>query len=313
MKTILKISLALLFTGPGFAQVDLGPLNLPTEFTPLPFYEGFEAAAGQVPNYMALTELDAGSLTHDNDAWCNIGNRAACLNPPVGSFALEMGLNPNYTSNIHYVRNAMVLGLDGSQYNGSFRMGFMAYDGGEETHTVDGVWLSNDGVDWYQAYGPWTSLSAVWTELEGVDLAAAGVNLRSQFYLAFVQEDNYPYFDIDGVGIDEITIPVRPSIESTPLTAGGYGVLTLDTDIPYSTAYFIVSKVGLGQIQLGNVLFDLAGPIHRIAARPTDSQGNTMLVYLVPADLSGNTLYIQAAIGDWQYSLTTKVLAEPVQ
>ncbi|KAA3604502.1 MAG: hypothetical protein DWQ01_21940 [Planctomycetota bacterium] len=188
-------------------QTDLGPLNLPSSFQPLPYVEDFETLAGVVPSYMAVTELDAGTLLPDPEAWTNIGQRAACTDPWQGAFGLEMGLIPGST-NYHDVRNALVIGLDGSGFPGSLDLSFVVNHYGEETDPVDGVWISGDGILWYPIYQEWGNTRFnQWASANQFDLSGTPVNPYAPFYLAFVQEDNFPFQDLDGVAIDQISIP----------------------------------------------------------------------------------------------------------
>jgi len=85
------LGVVVLAAAPAAAQTNLGPLNLPGSYAPFPFAENFEAAAGVVPPYMALTALNSTTLVPDPEAWCNIGNLGACMNPYSGLFALENG------------------------------------------------------------------------------------------------------------------------------------------------------------------------------------------------------------------------------
>ena len=202
-----------------FAQTDLGPLNLPTSSTTLPLVEDFETAAGVVPPYMALTNLDVASLSPDPEAWCNIGNVATCLTPFRGSYCLEMGLDPNST-NYHDVRNTMVLLIDPAGYSGTMSLSYFGHQFGDETDTVDGVWISSDGTSWYQLDGPWNQFPSdgTWIASGELDITGTPVSTNSPFYIAFCQEDNFPYQDLDGVGIDEIKIPGDPfSVDLGPL------------------------------------------------------------------------------------------------
>ncbi len=201
--------LALLSTAP--AQTDLGPLNLPAGVASLPFDEDFEAAAGVVPGYMALTAIDVATLLPDAEAWANIGNLAACTNPFDGAYNLELGLIPGST-NYHDVRNAMVLGFDATGYTGDMTMSAVVIDGGEEFDTVDGVWVSDNGTDWYAISSDWGSFIVpdnAWTNSDAMDMTSTAADVSGVFYVAFVQEDNFPYLDLDGIGVDGIHAPAQ--------------------------------------------------------------------------------------------------------
>lgn len=173
--------------------------------------ENFDVIAGVVPAYMGLNNLNSTTLVTDPEAWCNIGQQGTIgLNGPgpySGAYNLEMGMVPGLTS-YHNVQNSMILFLDG---NGRTDLKFNCriIDGGEETNTFDGIWLSSDGVNWYEVYASWTSLvDNTWTTILNLDIGAAAtpVNTAGQFYLMIAQEDNFPYLDLDGIGIDDILI-----------------------------------------------------------------------------------------------------------
>lgn len=298
----MKTALVLILAGLGLnhsavAQTDLGPLDLPNAFAPLPFFEGFETAAGNVPPYMALTNLDGLTLLPDGEAWCNIGNRAACLNPYSGSYALEMGLEPNST-NYHLVRNAMVLGLDGSSHVGTFSLAYWGFDGGEEYNAVDGIWVSEDGSGWYQVSGAWDFPTGSWTYENFVDITGTPVNLQDRFYLAFVQEDNFPYANADGIGVDDLAIPARPQLTASPLIGGQFGLLSLDSTLANGDARFLMSFTGSGPSPYGHLTVDLTPPIWNLATVPTDQFGDAFLADVVPYGFSGRTLFLQAIVSD---------------
>ncbi len=302
------------------AQTDLGPLNLPAgPALPMPIDEDFEAAAGVVPGYMALTELDVATLLPDPDAWANIGNRAPCLNPFSGSYNLEMGLIPGST-NYHDVRNAMVLLIDATGWTGSTLMSFQAIDGGEETDTVDGVWVSDTGTgaSWYAVTGSWGSTvgpTNAWDPIRDVDWASTPANTAGQFYLAFVQEDNFPYLDLDGIGIDDIVAPqplYSPSYTVGTLTGGQYTTAQVDGGPAGGTATYIVSFTGLGSDPFQGVTTDLAAPIRAFAQLPLDTVGTSIFAGIVPPNLSGTTIYHQAittdGIGAWLTNTVTSFI-----
>jgi hypothetical protein len=285
------------------AQTDLGPLNLPAGSTTLPLYEGFEVAAGVVPGYMALTNLDSATLLPDVEAWCNIGQLAACLNPFNGSFNLEMGLDP-LSTNYHNVRNAMVLSIDPTGYTGAMTMSAALIDGGEETAPVDGIWLSSDGVNWYSVATSWTTIigpTNAWESIDPLDLTGTAVDTSVPFYLAMVQEDNFPYLDLDGIGVDDINIPGTnppPVLSVSTLTGGAYGTLSVDSLYPGATTAFLASLTGGGPEFYNGIEVNLSSPIINVANRNNDINGFAIFSQVVPAGLSGSTIYLQAVVND---------------
>ena len=283
------------------AQTDLGPLNLPTMFAPMPFTEDFETGAGTIPPYMALTNLDAGSLTTDPEAWCNVGQLAACQVPYEGSYCLEMGLLPGST-NYHDVRNAMVLGFDGSTgFDKS--MSFMANHHGEETDTVDGVWVSDDGSNWYQVWGPWGSVSSnTWSATGLVHLDGTPANTSGLFYVAFVQEDNFPYNDLDGAAVDNIKIPgdpLPPDLILESMTAGLYTTMRVDSDYPGHAVKFLASLNGPGPTTIYGLTFELSQPMIELAEVGADNNGTALFSTIVHPGMSGVQVWFQAVVLDF--------------
>lgn len=175
---------------------------LPTSFLAAPFTEDFEAWAGVPPSFMALSALNSSSLLPDPEAWCSIAGGTVASSSGVRH--LEMGLMPGST-NYHNVRNALVIGIDGAASPG-WVLDFDVHDYGEEVHAFDGVWVSSDGQFWIQLLTPWGGYPTSWTTVSGLDLGQAGVPLDGNFYVMFAQEDNYPYANLDGVGVDDVVL-----------------------------------------------------------------------------------------------------------
>ena len=175
---------------------------LPTAFRAAPFSDDFEAWNGVPPAYMALTAISAASLQPDPEAWCSIAG--GTVPSASGVRHLEMGLLPT-SLNYHNVRNALVLGVNGSAAPG-WLLDFSVQDWGEEVQAFDGVWVSQDGQTWHQLITQWGGYSTAWSTESGVDLGAAGLDLRGNFYVMFAQEDNYPYGNLDGVGVDDVVV-----------------------------------------------------------------------------------------------------------
>ncbi len=297
------------------AQTDLGPLNLPAMSAPMPLAEDFEAAAGVIPPYMALTALDAASLTPDSEAWCNIGQDAACITPYSGSFNLEMGLTPSST-NYHYVRNAMVLAVDGTNYPGGRDLSFMGIQMGEEDHLVDGVWISDDGSNWYQVWGPWgTFASNTWTDSGLISLLGTPVNTAGVFYVAFLQEDNFPYDDLDGAGVDDILIEsAPPQLSVDQLHAGQYSTLFVSSGLADRPCKFLSSISGPGPTLLGgNLYVDLDRPIYELADIRTDAIGDAVLSTIVPPGMAGTQVWLQAVVFDVGAAYASTLVTDTIQ
>lgn len=299
------------------AQTDLGPLNLPAGSTTLPLAEDFEAAAGVVPGYMALTSIEVATLLPDPEAWANIGNLAACMNPYSGSFNLEMGLMPGLTS-YHDVRNAMVLSIDPAGYTGDMTISSQIIDGGEESDVVDGIWLSNDGLTWYSILQDWGASvppDNEWVGIVPLDLTSTPVDTSVPFYIAFCQEDNFPYLDLDGLGVDDIMIPgqapppPKPILSSTSLRGGAYAVLEVESVYPGASTAFLASLAGSGPELYNGIEVNLSSPIINLANRNNDIDGYAIYAQVVPSGLIGATVYLQAVVNDVSGGFASNSLA----
>ncbi len=226
-------------------------LNLPTgtldASSPSGAILDFDALAGTVPNYIALSALTDDTRLDDPEAFCNIGNNAACLDPWSGNFNLEMGLLPG-TVITHNVENAMVIQVRGS---GPMTLDFMGVNYGEEPDAEDGVFISDNGSDWIQILGPWnTRVSATsrWISVTGVDLSNTTINTNGDFYLAFRQRDNFPFGGLDGISIDDVRIHSTffPTLTVSNLYGGQTTEVKVSSGTPNSLATIVLSVTGPG-------------------------------------------------------------------
>jgi len=286
------------------AQTDLGPLNLPTAPAFLPHTENFEGGAGSLLPWMAVSNFDWNTQVTDAESWCNVGQLAPCISPAQGSFCLEMGLIPGST-NYHDVQNALVLLFDPLGYTGPLTISFQGHNWGEEIDPEDGVWVSNDGTGWYNIFAPWGSpnfdSSGTWAETGAIPLTTGGnpVDFTVPFYVAFVQQDNFPYQDLDGAGVDDIRIPgiaKRPVLSVDPLTSGLYGLIRLESDYPNVSARFLASRFGGGPSTVLGVDLDLTQPILDLGTIATDAEGEAIMPVLVPAGANGLQIWFQTVV-----------------
>lgn len=286
-------------------------VNLPTTFAAVPFVEDFETIAGVVPTYMALTANDALTGLADPEAWANIGNLAPCLVPFAGLYNLEMGMIPGST-NYHNVRNSMVLGIDGSNMSG-MNVDFQGYDAGEELNDIDGIWVSTDGIEWYSVSTAWNvliPLDSIWTAITDLDLTGTPVDTTGNFYLMFAQEDNFPYNDLDGVGIDDINVDgtgVAFNYTITNLVAGSTATFSVSGGTAFGSVALAYSVTGAGPTTTPYGVLDLSAPINVLAILTADVNGDANLSPIVPGGLTGVTLYSQGV--DLTSGLLTNSLA----
>jgi hypothetical protein len=222
-------------------------VNLPTAFAPLApgstLSDGFEAYAGVLPPHMAATRVFPSSGLPDPESWCDIAG--ANSTPAGGSRCLEMGLMPGVT-NYHFSRNALVIGYDATGSGGLNQLDFSVYNHGEEVHDFDGVWLSVDGLNWYQVFGPWTGLPAAWT-LQSLDLRGMRTLTNGRFYLMFAQEDNFPFGNLDGLAIDSLELRTAGStgpVLSQSGTCPGFKTFTVTNATPLGIVAFFYGRPG---------------------------------------------------------------------
>lgn len=291
-------------------------VNLPTTFAAAPYTNDFEAAAGSVPTSMALTANDALTGLPDAEAWANVGNLAPCLVPFGGAYNLEMGMIPG-TTNYHNVRNAMVLGIDGAG-NTALNLDFQGYDAGEEANAADGVWVSADGANWFDVTTNWGSLIgplSTWEQILDVDLTATPVDTSGQFYLMFQQEDNFPYNDLDGIGIDDIVVDNNTGsgglvYSITGLTAGGTATFAVTGATAFGNVIIAYSLTGAGPTTTPFGVADMSAPIKTLTTMSADAAGTASFSPVVPGGAVGVTLYTQCL--DVTAGVLTNSLAEPV-
>lgn len=246
--------------------------------------EGFEAYGGNLPAHMAATRIFADTGLFDPDAWCDIGGGNTVASG--GLRCLEMGLIPG-TSNYHYARNALVAGYDGTGTSGLNELGFTVLNHGEEVQPFDGIWLSADGLSWYQVYGPWTGSPASWTAAT-VDLRALRHLTDGPFFLMFAQEDNFPYASLDGVALDDLRLTTGGSGGPVLTRTGACpGTITLSVSqaTPLAPVAFFYGRSGSdvhsGQPCQG-LAFQLAQPVYA-GYRRASAGGAASMTVLVPA------------------------------
>lgn len=294
---------------------DIGPSDRPPYWSQLPtqflqvnaltgYAEDFEALAGTVPPYMAVNELNPVSSLPDPEAWCNLGQKAPCLNPYAGSFALEMGLDPSST-NYHDVRNGLVIALDASGVVGPLMLDFQVYNARDEIHPDDGIWVSADGQQWEQVFENWSQFPVdTWYAVTGLDLSQSTVNTCGKFYLLFAQEDDYPYLGLDGIGLDNLFIygsgiATEPCLQVVNATHGEFARVTLSNLQAGEWVRLLYSRTGPGPTILpsgcGNLTLALSLPIQGFGL--DQATGSTwMRRFKVPNSLCGKSIFLHAVV-----------------
>ncbi len=267
--------------------------HLPTTFMPADgFRENFESLGGAVPSHMAVNMLDAATRLDYADAWCNVGQLGAAINPYDGANNLEMGLLPGST-NYFEVANALIIGLNGAGAT-DMMMSFQAIDYGEEFADNDGVFVSSDGLNWEACLTDWgTTIDPLeeWSMLT-CDLGSTTVDTSGDFYVAICQQDNFPYGYLDGIGVDNITISC-PIYAVSNLVAGATANLDVSNCIPSANVYLAYSLT-TGPTATPYGLADLGSPYTMIGAFSADASGNVNTTMPIPAIALGVTAWTQA-------------------
>jgi hypothetical protein len=273
--------------------------NLPTQFVSADqFFETFDTLSGVVPPYMAINRLGSVSRAFDPEAWCNIGQLAPCIEPRSGQYALEMGLDPTSVQ-YHEVANALIIGLDGTGVT-NFAMTFEGLNNGEEYQPDDGVFLSTDGIDWVPLLTDWENLIGtgnlgVWTSLLA-DLSSTTVDVSGQFYLAFSQADDYPYANLDGVGIDDIIIGGGPPLlfDVQNMVAAQTATFTVTGAATTSLVVIAYSLNGPGPSTTPYGQADMTPPYYKLGQFTPDAQGSVIVQRPVPPRAGGVPVWTQA-------------------
>jgi len=286
-------------------------VGLPSSFvnvTNLQVCDDFESYGGVLPSHMAASALNSGTLLPDPEAWCTIAGGTYASASGVRN--LEMGMIPG-TTNYHNVRNSLVVGLNGAG-QGAITVDFNGIDHGEELNSFDGVWISSDGLNWYFVYGDWGPLPTAWTAVS-VNLGAWTSVTNGNFYLMFGQEDNFPYANLDGVGIDDLCVtgsgPTNPTLTVVGLCPGPV-VANVTNATPGGPVVFLYGPagsftqnspnrpcqgvtVGISNPQVGAVInADGLGSVTLGVNAPPAACGKTLQVVDLTSCLTTNTVVL---------------------
>ncbi|MDA1259695.1 MAG: hypothetical protein O3A20_03650 [Planctomycetota bacterium] len=275
-------------------------VNLPAGNVPVSSFsacDDFESYAGVVPNFMALTAVNGLTGLPDVEAWCTIAGGTTAASSGIRN--LEMGLLPGST-NYHDVRNALVIGLDGTGA-GLLTVDFMGINFGEEDTAADGVWVSSNGSDWYRALVSWTVIpvNAIWNAVS-VDLTGYHAITNGPFYLMFQQQDNFPYNDLDGIGVDDLCIsasgPLGPTLTKNGSCPGLIGLQITNATANAPVALFYGPAGSFTQSSPSRpcqgIVLGIQTP-HFVGFLTTNASGQTQLQFNAPSGACG--VAVQAA------------------
>ncbi len=293
--------------------------ELPTVFASAEnYWETFDNFTGTVPPHLAVNRLNNVTREFDSEAWCNIGQLGPCIQAHSGQYCLEMGLDPSATQ-FHEVSNGLILGLDGTGVT-NFVMGFQAIHFGEEPHIDDGLFLSDDGVNWVPLLLDWEHLIGAgnignWEPMV-VDLSSTSVDVSGPFYLAFAQADDYPYGGLDGVGIDDIVIGTLPPLlyNVQNLVAGQQATFTVTGAEATSHIALAYSRTGPGPTNTSYGIAAMTDPIYTIGVYLPDGNGNLTVNLPIPPTAAGVPIWTQALeITDYGAGIFSNALALVIQ
>lgn len=209
-----------------WASVGIGsPASQPASYASLPYSTGFES--GSTDQYWSTTS---------NNSYGRIQVSSANT-PHGGSYHLTMDSNVNG----NYVTNESWLHLDLSGES-QVDLEFWWKEFGDETHSQDGVYFSDNGGASFvkvQDLNGQSYTNNTWQQFSlDVDALASsnGLSLSSTFVVKFQQYDNYG-ITTDGHAIDDISVTAG-SVSNTPPTADANGPYsgTTGSSVSFSSA-----------------------------------------------------------------------------
>lgn len=118
-----------------------------------------------------------------------------------------------------YETSQLILTFNASNH-GQLSLSYKVRNVGDETHTTDGVYISNNGTTWYKV-GTYPAISGSFSQ-QTINLSAAaataGITPGASFRVRWQQYDNSP-LSSDGVAIDDVAVTGRlksPSFTTPP-------------------------------------------------------------------------------------------------
>lgn len=260
-------------------------VNLPTAFRasggPV---DDFESYAGTPPADMALTVGEYCAIDGGSGVGANSGT--ACL---------EMGGDP-WAPTFATTQNALVLGMQGDA--SPLSIDFAGVDWGDEIHSFDGIWISNDGANWAHVLADWWTMPyAGWGSMTDVALDDSRIDTTADYYVMFAQEDNYPYGNLDGIGIDDLDLdspPAGATLAVTNLVSGAVADVSIDNATPNGLTYFVWSIAGGGPVSTPYGTGDVSPP-YNVIPLTADGAGHAGMTQNVPAGMTGKDIWFHGA------------------
>ena len=186
------------------ANVTINPASSGGDYASIPYSTGFESG------------LDANWTTKGSTSYSRIQLTTA-NSPHSGNYQLTMDV----TTNGNYNTNEAWMGLDLSGQS-QVDLNFWWKEFGDETHSADGIYFSDDGGATFvkvQDLNGQSYTNQTWTNfaLDVDQLASSnGLSLSSTFVVKFQQYDNYA-ITTDGFAFDDISVSAG-SVNTDPPT-----------------------------------------------------------------------------------------------
>ncbi|MBC8405870.1 MAG: hypothetical protein H8E15_11625 [Planctomycetes bacterium] len=264
------------------------------------YQEGFEDLRATTPSYLQRNSLNPFTNRDEPGALVNSGpSTIASLPAFSGSYCLELGRVLN-ACEATPVRSGFIVGLDGTN-QGDLTLDFKVRSRNKVADTWDGIFVSDDGINWNQVYGPWQTGTGggTWTTVTGVDLSQAGL-ASGWFYLLFAYEGELG-FDLEGVQIDEIKVNgtwTKPILNIQNTQVGEKPVVELNQAIPYQWVDAAYSTAGFGPFFINGNWLPISPPWTFL--NPTIADGNGYAKFdtpKLPTSAMGLEVWMLAASG----------------
>ncbi|HBH07772.1 MAG TPA: hypothetical protein DDX92_14345 [Flavobacteriales bacterium] len=197
----------------------------------LPYIEDFEMTADTTIQDSGSFLITCNMETEWNFTSSTIEGRVRFGNDSpesaTGTGAMLLDRDPSGA----FTTNLVEITLDMTAYasDTNLELSFDIANFGDEPHPEDRIWIRGSDTSLWLEIFDWTVIpnSGVWFNVGGLDidtlLSAGGQTLSSTFQIGIGQNDNFPYPQGDGLGIDNLTIASVTCISPDSLVASSVG------------------------------------------------------------------------------------------
>lgn len=255
--------------------------------------------------------------SHDSDNNADSSGRMRDVRANILPILEAGGVDMVFAGHSHaYERSYLIDGHYGQSttFNVSHKL-----DGGDGSRTGNGAYVKGTGPNQGTVYTVAGSSGKV-SYSGSLNHPAMHTNLRQLGSVVFDVDDDYidiSFLNSAGQVADSYTLTHTdqpPTLSCTPLTAGQFGFLTVSQATPGATLLLGYSLTGAGPTPTAYGPADLSMPIGMLPGGTADALGMYTLVSVVPPQLSGMTVYLQALeITGPGTGLFSNGLAEAVQ